>query len=104
MKILILLALITNTAFAGELKIKRFALLDPFSEGNTAAEICMSLTPAPKSPVLILLTVDKGTRQEAYYNTWIDERGSTCHIVSTLRGRIEAKESGNNKTIKIKLL
>jgi hypothetical protein len=91
MRKLIILFCLTSIAHASELKIKRFALLDPFSDTNTAAEVCLSLIPAPKSPVQIQLTVDPGTRQEAYYNTWVDHRGSTCHIVSTLRGRIQAK-------------
>lgn len=92
-KLTLLLCLMSGFTYAGELKITRFVMLDPYTTRNTTAEVCVSITPAPEAPVLVQLTVDPGTRSKAYYTTWVDERGSNCHLVSSFRGRIEAKAS-----------
>lgn len=93
MKILLLILSLTTLAHAGELKINRFVMLENNSN-NSSAEVCLSIKPAPADPVLVQLTVDPRTRQQAYYNAWVDPRGSVCHIVSTFRGRIEAQALG----------
>jgi hypothetical protein len=89
MKIILALMLLSTSAFAADLRINTFYRLDRQSHQDTAAEVCFSLKPAPSAPVYAQVTVDPGTRQQGYYSGWLDSRGSTCVVVSTLRGRVE---------------
>jgi len=78
------------SAFSFELKINRWYKLND-ANGDTAAEVCFSLNPAPEKPTFAEITVDPRTRLAANYTTWIGPKGSVCHIVSTFRGRVEVE-------------
>ena len=90
MKYLIGLMLLSSQVFASEIIINSFYLLDRQSQGrDSTAEVCFSVRPAPTALTHVKVTVDKGTNAQGFYNTWIDERGSSCLVVSTLRGTVE---------------
>ena len=93
-KLFILALLVSTTAIATELRINSWYRLDRDSSRDTAAEVCFSVTPAPATPTLAQITVDKGTSSQAFYNAWIGPRGAVCHVVSTLRGRVYIEVPG----------
>jgi hypothetical protein len=89
-KILLASFLLTSfSAFTAELNILSWYRLNSQNTNDSAAEVCFSLTPKPKTPIFAEVTVDPGTRAQALYSTWIGPKGSTCHVVSTSRGRVE---------------
>lgn len=91
MKKLVLAAMVLSSinVFASDLNILSWYRLNSQNSSDSAAEVCFSLTPAPKTPVFAEVVVDPGTRAEALYSAWIGPKGSTCHVVSTARGRVE---------------
>jgi hypothetical protein len=87
--ILATILLSSFSAFASELTILNWYKLDSRSIHDSAAEVCFSLSPKPTEPVFVEITVDAGTRVQGQYSTWIGPKGVTCHVVSTVRGRVE---------------
>jgi len=87
--ILITAILLSSNVFSNEIKILSWSRLNSNTNTDSAAEVCFSLSPKPTAPVFTEITVDQGTRVEGLYSTWIGTKGSTCHVVSTLRGRVQ---------------
>ncbi len=77
--------------FAAEIKILNWYKLNSNTTRDTAAEVCFSLTPKPTDPVFIEITVDKGTNSAGNYGAWIGPKGSVCHVVSTIRGKVSVE-------------
>ena len=89
-KLALILGLVSTTTMAAELKILSWSRLNTTTNSfDTSAEVCFSLTPAPSAPTYVEVTVDKGSRSQAFYGAWIDQRGSSCQVVSSHRGRVE---------------
>ena len=76
-------------AFTAELNILSWYRLNSQNTDDSAAEVCFSLSPKPTAPIFAEIVVDPGTRSEALYSSWIGPKGSTCHVLSTSRGRVE---------------
>lgn len=74
---------------APELKILAWYKLNNAQSRDISAEVCFSVKPAPQTPTLVEITVDKGTNAQGNYTTWITSKGSACHVVATARGRVE---------------
>lgn len=91
MKTLIAFTLVFGSALAhsSEIKILAWYKLESQSSSNTTAEVCFSVTPKPTAPLFANITVDKGSRSEGNYTSWVGTKGSTCHVVATRRGRVE---------------
>jgi hypothetical protein len=87
--ILVTILLSSFSAYTSELTILNWYRLDSRSTSNSAAEVCFSLTPKPTAPTFVEITVDAGTRVQGQYSTWIGPKGVACHVVSTVRGRVE---------------
>lgn len=89
--ILTMAILFSVNAFSANIKILSWYRLNTETNNDSAAEVCFSLKPAPASPIFAEITIDKGTRVEGLYSTWLGPKGSTCHIVSTSRGRVQVE-------------
>ena len=91
MKKIILISMILSSvsAYSSTLDILGWYRLNSQNSNDSAAEVCFSLKPAPTAPVFAEIKVDAGTRVEGLYSAWIGPKGSTCHVVSTARGRVE---------------
>lgn len=88
MKYLLLLLVFVASANAADLRVEVFYLLNRQSNGDSAAEVCFSLSPAPNRPTHVQVTVDPNSATKRFYNTVIDSRGSACLVVSTFRGQV----------------
>jgi hypothetical protein len=89
-KLALILSIISTGVMASELKILSWSRLNNTANSiDTSAEVCFALSPAPTDPTYVQITVDKGTRSQAFYGAWIDQRGSSCQVVSSHRGRVE---------------
>ncbi|MDA8791648.1 hypothetical protein N9N67_00310 [Bacteriovoracaceae bacterium] len=91
MKYIALLMLLSQLSYSYEMKILNWYRLDRSNNMDMTAEVCFKLTPSPKNPIPVNITVDKNRKSEAYYMAWIGSKGSTCHVVSTQRGRVEVE-------------
>jgi hypothetical protein len=89
--LLTLTVLFSTSVLAADIKILSWYRLNSDSNNDSAAEVCFSLKPAPEKPVFAEITIDKGSRVEGLYSAWIGPKGSTCHIVSTARGRVQVE-------------
>lgn len=88
MKLLTLILTFSSLAMAAKVDITRWYRLDSSGQ-NSSAEVCFKLTPKPIRPQYVRIFVDKRTRYEANYVTWVDDRGSACTVVSSFVGRVE---------------
>ena len=75
--------------FASEIRITFWDVLNISNDRDRAAEVCFKVIPAPTKLTHARITIDKNSRNEAYYNAFIDEKGSTCLVVSSVLGRVE---------------
>ena len=91
MKYFLMTIITISFSYASELKVNTFYKLNTETFRDSAAEVCFSLKPVPKDPIHVQVTVDPNTRSAAYYNTWVDNRGSACLVVSTRLGRVKVE-------------
>ena len=89
--ILMITILLSFNVFSADIKILSWYRLNTQTDNDSAAEVCFSVKPSPKQPIFAEITIDKGSRLEAFYSAWVGPKGSTCHVVSTARGRVEVE-------------
>lgn len=95
----LLIFTITFNAFAmNTLTITSWFKLNRDNNNDMAAEVCFKLKPAPQQPVLAEIIIDKGTRAQGTYTTWVSKKGIVCKVVSTQRGQVHV-EVENYKSI-----
>ena len=89
--VLVITILLSYNVLSAEIKILSWYRLNTQTDNDSAAEVCFSIKPSPEEPIFAEITIDKGSRLEALYSAWVGPKGSTCHVVSTARGRVEVE-------------
>lgn len=80
---LLLVSLLSVPALADGLKITSFVIVN----GTVQADLCGSMSPAPKAPTFVQVTVDPKYKTEAHYNTVVGSDGNFCITVTTYSGQ-----------------
>ena len=87
----IALFLVSTALLANSISITSWYELNRGNPNDMAAEVCFRLSPAPTTPILAEIIVDKGSRTEGVYTTWVGKRGKACKVVSQQRGRVQVE-------------
>jgi hypothetical protein len=85
------LFIFSSNILANSLEITSWYRLNSGSDNDLSAEVCFKLDPKPTTPILAEIVIDKGTRVQGVYTTWVGKRGAACKVVSTQRGKVEVE-------------